>query len=515
MRGRSNIRPMLHSITAPSRLRMRRRPRPRWWLLLLISFPIWPLILVPSPVPLSTRITAGLLWALCFYPAWDYFRTPPHRRPPVPFVAVIGLLYAFYYARPLVFGQYNQHWRIRIDPTADYDYPAQLALEGWAALLLGYAFARGFVRRSWPDIRGTYEPRKLAAIALVLVAAAAAAAVLNALSPVPLLIAGLSRLITALGLFGTCLLAMLFVRGQLTILQKIVFLGLAAVPIVFQLLSGLVAGALSVSAAIFLSVWVAKRHIGFRLVASLAVVVVGTLILKAVVGDYRKIAWYQEKELSLGARATLVVSMTAATMASDGLIATLNAGTFSTTRRSANMDLLADVVRRTPDPVPYWNGGSYLSLVGVAIPRFVWRDKPIKDLGQRFGHRYTLLDSSDFGTSFNFPYLVEFYANFGEVGIVVGMLLVGIIYRLIQTVANEPGHDAITAIAGIVLVLPLLNIESDFSLTFGGLLMDGVALWYVLRKIRKQVLANAGGVSSRAYSVTAAHQYRPSAEVTT
>ncbi|HXV17436.1 MAG TPA: hypothetical protein VD758_11695, partial [Gemmatimonadaceae bacterium] len=58
----------------------------------------------------------------------------------------------------------------------------------------------------------------------------------------------------------------------------------------------------------------------------------------------------------------------------------------------------------------------------------------------------------------------------------------------VQNIANRPDHDVVTAIAGIVLVLPLLNIESDFSLTFGGLLMDGVALFFVVRQIRKRVL---------------------------
>jgi hypothetical protein len=35
------------------------------------------------------------------------------------------------------------------------------------------------------------------------------------------------------------------------------------------------------------------------------------------------------------------------------------------------------------------------------------------------------------------------------------------------------------------LIIPLLNIESDFSLAFGGLIMNGVALAIVLRVIRR------------------------------
>ncbi|MEO8192488.1 MAG: hypothetical protein ABI681_01475 [Gemmatimonadales bacterium] len=474
----------------PSTSINRARPRrsPKVLLLLAATFPVWPLLLVSSPVPWSTRVIGGVLWALCFYPAWTYFRNPPSQRSPVPFVAVIGLLYAMYYARPLIFGQYNQHWRIRLDPLTEYNYPAQLALEGWIALLLGFGFARGFVRRSWADITGPYDARRLANIALILVAAGAASAALQEFIAIPVLIAGLSRFVAAMGLFGTGLLTMLFVRRELPMVKKIAFICLAALPLLYQVLSGFVAGALIMAAVIFLSIWVGRKHLSLRFLASVAVVVICTLTLKAVVGDYRKIAWIQGKDLSVADRAQLVVRMTEARISNDGWMATLGAGTFSTTKRSANMDLMADIVRRTPEPIPYWNGGSYLSLVGLAIPRFLWPDKPTKELGQRFGHRYSILDSDDNRTSFNLPFLVEFYANFGEIGVILGMFLVGIIYRIIQNVANKPGHDAITAIAGIVLVLPLLNIESDFSLTFGGLLMDGLALWYVLRKIQKQVL---------------------------
>jgi len=38
-------------------------------------------------------------------------------------------------------------------------------------------------------------------------------------------------------------------------------------------------------------------------------------------------------------------------------------------------------------------------------------------------------------------------------------------------------HDSFTPLGGMV---PLLNIESDFSLVFGGLFMNGVALWGLL-----------------------------------
>ena len=153
----------------------------------------------------------------------------------------------------------------------------------------------------------------------------------------------------------------------------------------------------------------------------------------------------------------------------------------STTGRSANLDLLADVIRRTPSEIPYWGGTTYLSLVGAFVPRFLWPDKPTKELGQAFGHRYGYVGVNNTGTAINLPILVEFYLNFGVIGVVMGMAVVGLIYRLVERAVNNPGQDDILSLAGIVLMIPLTNIESDFSLGFGGLILNGVALWLVLR----------------------------------
>jgi hypothetical protein len=57
---------------------------------------------------------------------------------------------------------------------------------------------------------------------------------------------------------------------------------------------------------------------------------------------------------------------------------------------------------------------------------------------------------------------------------------------------NNPGQDEILSLAGIVLMIPLTNIESDLSLGFGGLIMNGIAFWLVLRTIRRTVARDPG-----------------------
>jgi hypothetical protein len=159
--------------------------------------------------------------------------------------------------------------------------------------------------------------------------------------------------------------------------------------------------------------------------------------------------------------------------------------------RSANLDLLADVIIRTPGEIPYWGGQTYLSLVGSFVPRFVWPNKPTKELGQAFGHRYGYIGAADNNTALNLPILVEFYANFGMAGVIAGMFLVGVIYFVLDRTVNNAGQDSLHSLVGVVILVPLANIESDFSLGFGGLILNGVALWLVLRTIRLSVKANS------------------------
>jgi hypothetical protein len=170
--------------------------------------------------------------------------------------------------------------------------------------------------------------------------------------------------------------------------------------------------------------------------------------------------------------------------AREGFAGTLAGGQKAAATRSANLELFADVIRRTPDEIPYWGGRSYVALVGLAIPRVLWPDKPTHVLGQGFGRRYGYINDNDYYTSYNLPFLVEFYANFGALGVWMGMFIVGLIFRTLDGLVNRPRQPAIISSFGVVLLLPLLNIESDFSLIFGGLVLNGVALWMLLRATR-------------------------------
>src|SRR6185437_5147479 len=227
--------------------------------------------------------------------------------------------------------------------------------------------------------------------------------------------------------------------------------------------------------------WIGRGRLSLVWLVGILIGGVVIVSLRGVSEQYRKIVWYQEQGGGIAQRTQLFFELLQQRVATDGVEGAVTQGFETTAGRSANLDVLADVIRRTPNEIPYWDGTTYLSLVGAFVPRFLWPDKPTKELGQAFGHRYGYVGVNDNGTAVNLPILVEFFINFGAFGVVFGMAIVGLIYWLTERAVNNPGQDEVLSLAGIVLMIPLTNIESDFSLGFGGLILNGLALWLVLR----------------------------------
>jgi hypothetical protein len=222
-----------------------------------------------------------------------------------------------------------------------------------------------------------------------------------------------------------------------------------------------------------------------------------SVTLRGVALDFRNTVWFGTAQLSQTEQAVLMLRLAEARVENIGVLAAIGKGFETTAGRSANMDLFANVVRRTPSEVPYWSGETYLSLIGTFVPRVLWPDKPTKELGQAFGHRYGYIYWTNRSTAINLPFMVEFFANFGGWAVVAGMFLVGIIYRALDDFVNRPGQDILMSVVAVVLLPPLLLLESDFSLIFGGLPLNALALMIVLSVLRRRGKAPAGVTTAR------------------
>ena len=140
------------------------------------------------------------------------------------------------------------------------------------------------------------------------------------------------------------------------------------------------------------------------------------------------------------------------------------------------------VTKNSPKKIPYWQGYSYQILKSKIIPRVFWKNKPSDMLGNEFGHRYNVLTKEsnitkkDNGTSWNMPVLNEFYVNFGNIGVLIGMFLIGAFISLLTKIGSFRSNSNLEAIICFYLFVPLFFFESHLSLLFGAIIQSYIFL---------------------------------------
>ncbi len=143
------------------------------------------------------------------------------------------------------------------------------------------------------------------------------------------------------------------------------------------------------------------------------------------------------------------------------------------------------VVTKTPAEVPFWKGESYLPLFTKFIPRVLWPTKPEENMGQRFGRAYKVIRDIDTGTSINTPILAEIYMNFGLIGFYIGMSILGIFFIFLDKVFNSTSVSSWNQIVNMSIIFPLMIMESNFSLTYGNIVLICFSLFLIFRSISK------------------------------
>ena len=88
----------------------------------------------------------------------------------------------------------------------------------------------------------------------------------------------------------------------------------------------------------------------------------------------------------------------------------------------------------------------------------------------------TTLTKRDNSTSWNMPVLNEFYLNFGQSGVIFGMLLIGTIMNLFTRIGTIEKNYNLETIISFYLFIPLFFFESHLSLLFGAIIQSYVFL---------------------------------------
>jgi hypothetical protein len=150
------------------------------------------------------------------------------------------------------------------------------------------------------------------------------------------------------------------------------------------------------------------------------------------------------------------------------------------------LPFLARVVAMTPDTIPYQNGATYSYLVVAAVPRILWPEKPVaQEANNWFALAYGYLTPGRVGeTMVGMPHLVEAYINFGLLGTLPLMALIGCVYALLDLVLNRPaaGEGGMAILAAVMLAPNA--IEASTAASFGALVQNTVALALLLLPFR-------------------------------
>ena len=122
------------------------------------------------------------------------------------------------------------------------------------------------------------------------------------------------------------------------------------------------------------------------------------------------------------------------------------------------------------------------------MPRIFWKNKPADTLGNEFGHRYNILNiddlekntKKDLNTSWNMPVLNEFYVNFGKIGVIFGMFIIGILFGIIVKIASFKNIKNAEFVVLFFLLLPLFFLESHLSLLIGAVIQSYIFLILII-----------------------------------
>lgn len=274
------------------------------------------------------------------------------------------------------------------------------------------------------------------------------------------------QLMTPLCYMSIGILTLLALNRKLTFLHSIFF----TFAVVFVVSNLLLSGSLApiVLFLVFLGIiyWNKKRTLPWIFIVLCIFI---AIILNPVKSEFRNHTWYaQDNSLSYYDKAILLGRVVKEHYADSSVFEKISSDK-GIVHRLAHISTFEYVAAVTPESVPYWSGDSYKTLWTSFIPRIFWPGKPQSTIGQDFGHRYGLLQTYDMGTSMNLPWIIEFYANFGLWGVLMGMFFIGVFFRILLQKLKFSVDSPVEHVLAVTITFSLFYAESNFALMVGGI----------------------------------------------
>ena len=158
----------------------------------------------------------------------------------------------------------------------------------------------------------------------------------------------------------------------------------------------------------------------------------------------------------------------------------------SVLERAANLAQITQVVKLTRQHGFYEGKASY-PLVIALIPRFIWPDKPLIELGAWFaletGIGYKADVNGRSNNSVNMTVMGQLYLDFGYWGVVFGCVLIGTMFQLLWNSTEFYSSDyniTGTVFGGYLLSLAIVGIGADLQIVIT--MISTYIIFYVIKK---------------------------------
>ena len=421
----------------------------------------------PAPPTLWQRIFASAIIASVALPVWLWMSGADRSIPFMPFTA---LIFTYYFAVPVFL--LKRYATGLFSPTIPEPY-ITIAL-GYSLLGLYSMYAGYYGPARWVfapilprfNLRWRDE-RAVRLVALVLGIGGLFMSTRRAVSALPESLAQVGAFAADLSMVGICTLVALQLVGRVDRFTAVFVWGfLIPVRIAIGLGTGSAASGLIVGAAVAFMFASVRRAIPWKM---LALGTVALFVVRPAEAPFRAATWSRGRmaEASTIQKVRLFGDILyritiGGAVPPQALIefASLRLGQFT---------VFGEVLEDTPAIVPFWEGESYYPILFKPIPRFIMPGKPEEMSGQMFGHRYGLISKWNTTTSINLPQIVELYANFGLVAVIVGMFVFGLIYRLLLEIYVHPGMGLGGLVGAVYISSKLFDVGSAASLVLGAI----------------------------------------------
>jgi hypothetical protein len=392
----------------------------------------------------------------------------------IPMLALNGLFYVVAFGLPVLSREVEWQYISSVSMYKALEY----TVVGLIALIGGY-YGTQWLARFWQPylhLPKRIEMRHLRLIAYTFYGVHLAYAFIPAVQN----LATLNQFALASVWIGIGLIYYLLMNGQLHWSEKALFFGVI-IPVEVLLRLSTAQFYPLVSLVVFITI--IRWSVSGKIPAGYIILgIVAVIAIYPIKNEFRTLTWFSwKKDFTYVDKIEIMFDLLARKYQSTSTESAVEESQQQLSTRLSHIYVFSQVVNMTPYQVQFWDGGSYAYFLYSYIPRFLWPDKPESTIGNEFGHRYSFLSADDNETSWNLPWLIEFYANYGSLGVIIGMALVGILFRMLVGLFSHPDITPLEYIFGLTVLFPLYNAESNLALMWSGAITTFVAFYVALR----------------------------------